>query len=94
MMNCMMCHAKDGAACYAPAQTVYFIEATNRPSSLPPSSVIPPDDAAMAFRHGGRATLLKADFHVENLKARDYLAIRSLKQFWYPNDKTGRSSRP
>jgi prepilin-type N-terminal cleavage/methylation domain-containing protein len=101
LMNCMMCHAHDVTACAAPAQTIMFLEGTNRtpgaspslsglaPAPLPPPVPAPPT-SSLLFRHNARGHLLMMDTHVETMTKQQFDNAHVLKQFWYPNDLTDR----
>jgi len=93
-MNCRMCHANDVTKCFAPAKTVYFVEATNLPPELTGSSITPPGDefgpfssagGKITLRHGARAQLLMIDTHIERKKW-SQLSLNSDKRLWFPND--------
>ncbi|HXU78947.1 MAG TPA: type II secretion system protein [Methylomirabilota bacterium] len=97
--NCMMCHAHDTTTVFSPSQTVMFLEATNllggtvavgvvSPPPPPPSSAVGPD--RVAFRHNRRGLLMFVDMHVQKMDKKQVEAAQRLKQFWYPNDQTGR----
>jgi prepilin-type N-terminal cleavage/methylation domain-containing protein/prepilin-type processing-associated H-X9-DG protein len=97
-MNCMMCHAHVDTKFTAISKTVFFLEATNlsnMASSLDGMFDPPPPGYAAPFpliglRHNKRGNLLFADIHVERMNEKKYKAAQSDKQFWYPNELTGR----
>ena len=102
LMNCMICHAHDFSGCVAPPQTIMFLEGTNQtpraspslsglaPAPYPPPT-LPPPLSSLGFRHRGRGNLLMMDLHTETMNKQQFDNSHWLKQFWYPNDKTGRT---
>ena len=103
-INCMMCHAHDVTSFFTPAQTLMFLEATNpvlisaglsfkSGMALAPSPPPAPQPlvAALTFFHNRRGNLLMGDAHVATMNYKQFGEAQKMKNFWYPNDQTGRS---
>jgi prepilin-type N-terminal cleavage/methylation domain-containing protein len=92
-MQCMICHARDGSACFAPSRTVFFLEATNL-TRASAAGVTPPPPGNLAFRHNRREHFLMADTHVERMSRTEYTNASTDKRFWYPTEATDRAGNP
>ena len=93
-MQCMMCHAHDAFACYAPSRTVYFLEVTNLSRGFTYGIANVPNPPGLAFRHNQREPFLFADTHIERFNRKQYTAAVLDKQFWYPTADTSRVGSP
>lgn len=102
-MPCMLCHAHDATACFAPSKTVYFLEVTNQtrgfqagifsvPAIPSPSPFAMPQQ--FAFRHNLREHFLFIDTHVERLNRLEYTNAAADPRFWYPNSHTDLNGSP
>lgn len=87
-IQCMMCHARDTSACFAPSRTVYFIENTNLPQTVSDGVAGQPLPQQIEYLHNKRVHLLMADTHIESLNQAGATAGRGDKRFWYPTDNT------
>lgn len=101
-MPCMLCHAHDATACFAPSKTVYFVEVTNQtrgfaagilnvPTSVPSPFATPQQ---LAFRHNLREHFLFMDTHAERLNRLEYTNAVADPRFWFPNNANGFNGNP
>ena len=98
-LNCMMCHAHDLPACFAPARTVFFVEEADLPNDRSGSLSEPvpvqfgtnAPVSAPAFPHGRRGNLLMADTHVVRMTEKELQAATNAPLFWFPTGDDDRS---
>jgi hypothetical protein len=93
-MPCMVCHAHDASAAFAPSRTVYFLEVTNQGRLYPDGIAFVPAPTKMAFRHNRREHFLMMDTHVESLTRTEYTTATNDLRFWFPTDKTDKAGNP
>lgn len=101
-MNCMMCHAHDVSRCFAPARTLFFVEAADLPNDRLGSLAQPVPSqfgtnapvSAPAFPHAGRGHLLMADAHVVPLTQKQLQNSTNSPLFWFPTGEDDRVGDP